>query len=354
MEEPEPDRLLNVGVALDLDVGAVPELVQVGALRLQQTHPPAVACAGDRPGGLVAQGGTGAQARPPVRQVLDDAQLLPGSQPADDRGAAPVLASVACDLDASGDLDLMVHRGGHHQSARPGPMHEQRTALMVLVMHGLQRALQRRRHPRVGRHRRLVLIGDELGLHCHADELVERGDHVLDGGHAALGQRHQARGRQPYLLAGGRAPLRAAVQRAGPHVDNPLVFEQFAVPDVERFVVDQQAHDLAVGDVDDGLAVLGVAVPGLGVGQRSGLVERAEVGAGQAVGFALVEVAAHADVPVRQSEQRLGLSEQTEVEAGLADMPWLDRERVVGDHDSSSSARSVTTTSAPLRRNASA
>ena len=43
---------------------------------------------------------------------------------------------------------------------------------------------------------------------------------------------------------------------------------QLAVADVERLVLDQQPDDLAVGDVDDRLAVLGVAVAGLGVRQR--------------------------------------------------------------------------------------
>ena len=108
---------------------------------------------------------------------------------------------------------------------------------------------------------------------------------------------------------------------------------QLAVADVERLVLDEQADDLAVGDVDDGLAVLGVAVAGLGVGQRAHLVEAVEVGAGQAVRLALVEVAAQPDVAVGQREHRLGLGQHVEVQLGLADRPRLDRERRVLDHE---------------------
>ena len=44
---------------------------------------------------------------------------------------------------------------------------------------------------------------------------------------------------------------------------------QLAVAQVERLVVDEQPDELAVGDVDDRLAGLGVAVAGLGVRERA-------------------------------------------------------------------------------------
>ena len=127
-------------------------------------------------------------------------------------------------------------------------------------------------------------------------------------------------------VARRRAPLGAAAQHAGAEVELALVREQLAVADVERLVVDQQPDDLAVGHVDDRLARLGVAVAGLGVGQRPQLVERVQVGAGQAVRLALVEVAAQPDVAVGEGEDRLGLREHVEVELGLAHRPRLDRE----------------------------
>lgn len=108
--------------------------------------------------------------------------------------------------------------------------------------------------------------------------------------------------------------------------------DQFAVSDIEGLVVDQQPDDLAVGDVDDGLAGLGIAEAGLGIGQRTGLVEPRQVGAGQAVRFAFVEVAAQPDMSVRQGEQRFRLRQQIQVQPGLAQLPGLHRVRVVGDH----------------------
>src|SRR3984957_9964591 len=87
---------------------------------------------------------------------------------------------------------------------------------------------------------------------------------------------------------------------------------------------------------------------------RSDFVEGVQIGAGQAVRLALVEVAAQSDVPVGQGEKRFRLGNQVEVEPGLADHPRFDGEGFLGDHDCSNSARSVTTMSAPLRRKSSA
>ena len=117
---------------------------------------------------------------------------------------------------------------------------------------------------------------------------------------------------------------------------------QLAEAHIEGLVVDEQADDLAVGDVDRRLPGLGVAVAGLGVGQRALLVEAVEVGAGQPRRLALVEVSAQPDVPVGQREHRPRLVEHVEVELGLAQRPRLDRKGGVRDHaarrDASSSS----------------
>jgi hypothetical protein len=54
------------------------------------------------------------------------------------------------------------------------------------------------------------------------------------------------------------------------------LFGQVPVAHVERLVVDQQPGHLAVGDVDDRLPLLGVAVATLGV--RQGAVRRRSSG----------------------------------------------------------------------------
>ena len=111
--------------------------------------------------------------------------------------------------------------------------------------------------------------------------------------------------------------------------------QQLAVAQVERLVVDQQPDEFAVGDVDDRLAGLRVAVAGLGVGQRPRLVEGVQVGAGQPVRLTLVQVAARADVPVGQGEDRLALGELGQVQADLADVPRLDRVARIGESSDS-------------------
>src|SRR6187549_39217 len=119
---------------------------------------------------------------------------------------------------------------------------------------------------------------------------------------------------------------------------------QLAVPDVERLVVYQEPDDLAVGDVDDRLPVLGIRETHLCIRQWPGLVEPVEIRSRKSVRLALLEIAPQPDVAVGQREQRFGLSENVQVERGLADLPRLDRKRVVMDHDASnSSARSATT-----------
>src|SRR5205809_1022320 len=75
----------------------------------------------------------------------------------------------------------------------------------------------------------------------------------------------------------------------------------------ERLVIDEEADHLAVRDVDNGLTGLRVAIPGLGVGQRALLVDRVEIGAGEAVGLPLFEIPPQPDMPVGEGEEGFGL-----------------------------------------------
>ena len=56
VEEREADCLLQLGVALQLDVGALPEVVEVRALRLEQALPAGVPRLGERSDGHVSHG----------------------------------------------------------------------------------------------------------------------------------------------------------------------------------------------------------------------------------------------------------------------------------------------------------
>ena len=142
VKQPEPHGLLAIGIALDLDVGAVPENVEAVPLRVEQALPAGVTRPGERRGGLVTQRRAGTQARPAVRQVLHDAQLLAGPQATDDGGARQILARLGTDLDAAWYVDVMVHRRGHHQAAVPRLVYQQRPAFGGLMPDRLERVAQ--------------------------------------------------------------------------------------------------------------------------------------------------------------------------------------------------------------------
>ena len=100
---------------------------------------------------------------------------------------------------------------------------------------------------------------------------------------------------------------------------------KLAVAKVERLVVDEQADDLAVGDVHQRLTGFRIAVGGLRMRQRTQLVERVQVRAGQAERLALVEISPQAEVPVGEREHRLRLGEGVEIELRLVHRPGLAR-----------------------------
>jgi hypothetical protein len=98
----EPHRLLELDVAVDLHVGACPELIQVMPLLCAQPRPAGLAGGGERGDDLVFQSGTRAKARPAVGDELDQAQPFPGSQRRDDRDARDVRLALGQDLSPLG------------------------------------------------------------------------------------------------------------------------------------------------------------------------------------------------------------------------------------------------------------
>ena len=104
------------------------------------------------------------------------------------------------------------------------------------------------------------------------------------------------------------------------------------VANVKGFVVDEEADEFAVGDIDYRLPGLRVAVSSLCVGQRAQFVEGVQVGAGKAVRLPLIEVASQSDVAIGEGENGLALRQSVEVESHLADAPLLDCEGRMFDH----------------------
>ena len=212
-------------------------------------------------------------------------------------------------------VDDVVEGGRHAQAAQAGVVPECSLQVVRAVVLADQWGAQRRCRPGiVVGSVRSRLVGDEPGLDDNPRRRADRLDLVQDGGDRPLDERHEPGGADAHGLPGGRRPLDGAPQDAGPQVEDTLVARQRPVPDVERLVVDQQAHELAVRRVDDRLALLGIPVARLGVGQRQRLEEPVQVRARDRVGFALVEVPAQPDVTVRQRKDRLGLGEQIQAE----------------------------------------
>src|SRR6185437_13458495 len=70
VKQREACGLLKLGVALDLDVGPLPEVVEVGALLAEHALPAGVASLRQRGGHLVADRRQRAAGRPPVGDEL--------------------------------------------------------------------------------------------------------------------------------------------------------------------------------------------------------------------------------------------------------------------------------------------
>ena len=121
---------------------------------------------------------------------------------------------------------------------------------------------------------RRVLPVEDLGVD-HDRGVVVDGDLVADRGDVAVLERHEPLGAHVDVLAGRGRPQDVPAQRAGPHVQDPLVAGEACRGQVERLVVDVELQDGGVGDVDEGLAEARQAVGLLGVDDRPRLVEAA-------------------------------------------------------------------------------
>jgi hypothetical protein len=352
-EDREAHRLLQLRVAVDLDVGALPEAVQVLALVGEQPVPAGAERGGQCGLGLIAERRGGSPARPSVREHLHDPQLLARLELRRDRQAGEIGLALDVRERARRAVDDVVHRAREPDPALVRGVQQPGTQLVVAVQLGLQRRGERGGCTRVAELLGHGLVGDELGLRDDPRRGPERLDHHLEGRDGAVREGHEPRRLHPDVLSGRGLPLELAAQHAVAHVQRPRVADDLPIAQVEGLVVHEDAEQLAVDDVDHRLAVLRVAVDRLGVGEGAGLVEPVEVRAVHVRGLALVEVPTQPDVPVGQGEDGLADAEIVEVEPGLPDRPRVDLE-ARPDHRSSSSARSSTTMSAPCSRRASA
>jgi hypothetical protein len=150
----------------------------------------------------------------------------------------------------------VVHAGGHEQLAAAGAVDEQRAVLLDVLLDRDERLVERGGDARVAVRWGWLLVGDELGLHGDADVLVD-GLHLVRDGRDRRWANDTSRVDRTRTCLPAGTPTPRARQGAGAQVQDPLVGLEVAVADVERLVVDEQPDELAVGHVDDGLAVSG-------------------------------------------------------------------------------------------------
>jgi hypothetical protein len=348
LEDGEADRELELRVAVELHVGAGPQVGEVGALALGQAVPAGPLGRRQRGVDLVAQRRHGSLARPPVGEVLDEVQGLAGFQLRAHGDACEVVLALRRDHRPVRTVDVVVEGGGDAQAAPLGAMSQRHLEVVVGVVLRHERRAQRGGRPGIGRALDGGLVDDQGRLHDDPGRRPDRLDRVRHGGHRALDERDEPRRAHPHALTGGRRPLHRPVQDPVAQVERPLVADQGPLADVEGLVVDEQSDQLAVRDVEERLALFRVPVTRLGVRQGHALVEPVQVRAGITVRLALVEVAPQADVPVGQGEDRLGLHQVIEPQCTLAERPRPDRQHVGFDHPSSSAGgRPVRARTAP-------
>jgi hypothetical protein len=332
VEQREPRRLLDLRIPLQLHVSAVPERVQVGPLRGGQAIPAGLHGHGERRVRLVTDRGQRPVTRPAVGHELDQPQPLPGLECRRHRHPAQVREALRPHLRSGRPVDNVVHHRSDQQAAAPGGVHQPGARAARRVLPGGQRRPEHGRDPGITARRGKLLVGHELGLHRHRYLAVEGLHVVADGRDRPLREGHQPGRGHPDCPPGRGDPVGGPAQCPGPEVQAPLMGPQLPVADVERRVVHQEPDQLAVRHVDHCLPGLREAVARFRVRQRPQFVDAVQVRPRQPVRLALIQGPAPADVPVGQREDRLGLRQHRQVQAGLPQPPRLGRERRMTDH----------------------
>jgi len=209
-----------------------------------------------------------------------------------DREPGEVVLRVDTAVQLRVGVDLVVHRGGDADAAVRDLVHQHRAGASGEVQCRAEGSVEHGRDPRVVRASLTVyLIGDQLGLQHHACVVIEGLDLVVDRRDRPLAQRHDATGAEAEPLRGGGLPDDLTIEDSAAEIQVSFVVFEASVAHVEGFVVDEESDDLAVREVDDGLARLGVPVAGFGVGQRVVLEHGVQQRPGDADRFTLLEVA---------------------------------------------------------------
>ena len=210
VEEPEPHGQLKLGVAVDLDVRAAPEIVEVGALSVDEALPPGVPCLSQRPHDLVAERRVRTPRGPGIGDELDDAQTLPGRKVGCDRHTCVIPEALHRGVRPGRPVDDVIHSRRQPELAVARRVGKDCANVVLEGLVGQQRRLERGSGAWIGGAGRRGLVRHETGLHDHAQRSLERLDLVEDGGHGSLHEGDEPRGGHSHRGAGRRPPLHAA------------------------------------------------------------------------------------------------------------------------------------------------
>jgi hypothetical protein len=134
VEQREAHGLLELVVAVDLDVGALPEVVEVLALVGEQAVEARAPRRGEGGADLVADRDHRPLARPPVGQELGQRQCLAVADLRAHRHPRDVVEALVLGHRPLGPVDQVVHLHRHSQLARARPVHEDGAQLVDAVV----------------------------------------------------------------------------------------------------------------------------------------------------------------------------------------------------------------------------
>jgi hypothetical protein len=244
---------------------------------------------------------------------------------------APRLA-VLSDLrvDGAGGLDHVVDAAAEGHSAAARGKAEDDAEILRLAHPGYEHAAAQRAAARIAGLLLGPIVLNELGRDHHGSTLVEHGHLVLDRCDVAVHEGDESTRSDGDPLARRRHPEDLPVQGPGAHVQDALEAVQARPREVEPLVVHVEPDDLRIRQVDDRLPGGREAVGLLAVGDRPRLVEAVHEGPVFMGGMALFEAPPHAEVSVRQREERLRLRQEPRIETLLHEAPLVRRIDVVG------------------------
>ena len=244
-----------------------------------------------------------------IREKLLEAQPVAGLESRRDEVADDAILVLDRGLAVGVADDAMGHAAAERQAAAPRPKRGDRA--IVGDSRGTPgsarscrggAAADRGSHPACGG----ALGVDQLGANLERHRAIERLDFVDHAHQVSIDQRHQARRTHRDPSAVGEPPDELALEQPAIEVQRALERVHLVVH-VELAVLDEQPDASAVGRADYRLSGAREAVRAFRVGDRPSLVKPVEQRSGTIAGRALLPVATHAEVAVRERQNRLEL-----------------------------------------------